>query len=110
MSDDPVQKVDSAQAWTDFCELLKKAGDIILRDGLARSSFDRAEGHRYLLRLLRAGSQSFGELTGPLHPVFRAMPELVKMGPTTPTTTTSGRGSPASTRIGSAAAGAASTT
>ena len=80
MSDDPASKVDSAQAWSEFCELLKKAGDTILRDGLARSSFDRAEGHRYLLRLLRAGSQSFGELTGPLHPVFRAMPELVKMG------------------------------
>ncbi len=81
MSDDPVQKVESAQAWIEFCELLKKAADTLLRDGLARSSFDRAEGHRYLLRLLRAGSQSFGELTDPLHPVFRAMPELVKMGP-----------------------------
>jgi len=80
VSDDPASKIDSAQAWSEFCELLKKAGDTILRDGLARSSFDRAEGHRYLLRLLRAGSQSFGEQMGPLYPVFRAMPELVKMG------------------------------
>jgi hypothetical protein len=80
VSDDPASKIDRAQAWTEFCDLLKKAGDTLLRDGLARSSFDSAEGHRYLLRLLRAGSQAFGEQTGPLHPVFRAMPELVKMG------------------------------
>jgi hypothetical protein len=80
VSDDPASKIDRAQAWTEFCDLLKKAGDTILREGLARSTFDRAEGHRYLLRLLRAGSQAFGEQTGPLHPVFRAMPELVKMG------------------------------
>ena len=44
MSDDPIQKVDSAQAWTEFCELLKKAGEVLLRDDLARSTFDRAEG------------------------------------------------------------------
>lgn len=81
MSDnDPIQKVDTAQAWSEFCDLLKKAGDTLLRPDLARSTFDRAEGHRYLLRLLRAGTQSFGERTGPQHPVFRAMPDLVKMG------------------------------
>ncbi len=80
MSDDPIAKVDSAEAWRDFCRLLEKAGQTLLRDDLARSSFDRAEGHRYLLRLLRAGAQSFGERLGPLHPTFRAMPELVKMG------------------------------
>jgi hypothetical protein len=80
MSSDPIEKVDTAQAWTEFCRQLEKAGSVLLRDGLARSTFDRAEGHRYLLRLLRAGSQAFGEATGPLHPVFRAMPALVKMG------------------------------
>ena len=80
MSDDNIAKVDSAEAWNDFCELLKKAGEVILRDDLAHSTFDRAEGHRYLGRLLRAGLQTFGENAGPLYPVFRAMPENVKMG------------------------------
>ena len=80
MSDDAIAKVDNAEAWNDFCDLLKKAGDVILRDDLARSTFDRAEGHRYLGRLLRAGLQSFCENQGPLYPVFRAMPEMVKMG------------------------------
>jgi len=80
MSDDPVQKVLSAQAWTEFCDLLKQAGDVVLRDDLATSAFDRAEGIRYLSRLLRAGLISFAEHTGSRHPAFRAMPELVKMG------------------------------
>ncbi|MBC8292723.1 MAG: DUF1214 domain-containing protein [Proteobacteria bacterium] len=73
-------KVDSGQAWTEFCQLLEKAGEVILRPDLARSTFDRAEGLRYLNRLLRAGSQTFAEQTGPKYPAFRAMPELVKMG------------------------------
>ena len=51
-----------------------------MRDELETSAFDRAEGLRYLGRLLRAGLTSFSENTGPEYPCFRAMPELVKMG------------------------------
>ena len=53
---------------------------MVLRDDLATSTFDRAEGLRYLTRLLRAGFVSFAEGTGPRHPRFRPMPDLVKMG------------------------------
>jgi hypothetical protein len=80
MPEDANAKVDSAQAWYDFCDLLKKAGEVILRDDLATSTFDRAEGHRYLGRLLRAGLQTYGENRGPEWPVFRTMPDMVKMG------------------------------
>lgn len=80
MTEEAIAKVENAEAWNEFCDLLKKAGDVILRDDLARSTFDKAEGHRYLGRLLRAGLQSFCENQGPLYPVFRAMPEMVKMG------------------------------
>ena len=80
MADDAVQKVVTAEGWTEFCELLKKAGDVVLRDELETSPFDRAEGLRYLTRLLRAGFVSFAENTGPEHPIFRTMPDLVKMG------------------------------
>jgi len=80
MSDSPVEKVVNAEAWSEFCELLKKAGDVILRDDLELSTFDRAEGLRYLSRLLRAGFTSFIENPGPRHPLFRPMPDLVKMG------------------------------
>ncbi len=80
MPDDPATQVDSAEAWTEFCDLLKQAGQVILRDDLETSTFDRAEGLRYLTRLLRAGFVSFAENVGPENPVFRTMPELVKMG------------------------------
>jgi len=77
---DPIEKIRTAEAWNEFCDLLKKAGEVIHREDLELSDFDRGEGHRYLSRLLRAGIQSFAENTGPLYPEFRAMPLLVKMG------------------------------
>lgn len=80
MSDDPVQKVDNAEAWNEFCDLLKKAGEVLLRPELEPSTFDRGEGLRYLSRLARAGLISFAEATGPEYPVFRTMPDMVKMG------------------------------
>ena len=78
--DDPIRKVDTAEAWEEFCELLKKAGAVLLRDELEPTTFDRGEGLRYLSRLVRAGLISFAEATGPTTPAFRTMPELVKMG------------------------------
>ena len=80
MTADSTEKVQNAEAWTEFCELLKKAGEVILREDLDTSLFDRGEGLRYLGRLLRAGLFSFMENPGPAHPVFRPMPEQVKMG------------------------------
>ena len=68
---DPIEKIRTAEAWNEFCELLKKAGEVLHREDLELSDFDRGEGHRYLSRLLRAGIQSFAENTGPLHPEFR---------------------------------------
>ncbi len=55
MTNDSTGKVMNAEAWNEFCDLLKKAGDVILRDELETSAFDRGEGMRYLGRLLRAG-------------------------------------------------------
>jgi hypothetical protein len=80
MSDEAVAKVVDGRAWLEFCELLRKAGDVIAREDLGTTPFDRAEGLRYLSRLLAAGFSSFVEATGPAHPVFRPLPEMVKMG------------------------------
>ncbi len=80
MSNDPLAKVDSAEAWSDFCDLLKKAGNVLLREDLETTTFDKGEGLRYLARLVRAGLLSFVENPGPLHPVFATMPSGVKMG------------------------------
>ena len=45
--------VPSGQAWTDFCRALEQAGEVILRDTAPDTPLDRAEGYRYLTRLLR---------------------------------------------------------
>jgi hypothetical protein len=52
VSDDPAGKIDGAQAWSEFCDLLKKAGDTILHPPRPVELRPR-EGHRYPLRLLR---------------------------------------------------------
>jgi hypothetical protein len=80
MSEEAVAKVVDGRAWLEFCDLLRKAGDVIAREDLGTTPFDRAEGLRYLSRLVAAGFSSFVEATGPAHPVFRPLPELVKMG------------------------------
>ena len=80
MSDDVTAKVDSAEAWNDFCDLLKKAGDVVRRKELETSTFDRGEGLRYLARLLQAGLDSFLENPGAEYPYFRRMAANVKMG------------------------------
>lgn len=80
MADDPIQKVQTAEAWADFCELLKKAGDVLLREELEPTLFDRGEGLRYLGRLVRAGLLSFCESGGPTTPIFRTLPQGVRMG------------------------------
>ena len=80
MSSSAIEKVQNAEAWSEFCDLLKKAGDVLLREDLETSVFDRGEGLRYLGRLLRAGLFSFMENPGPEYPIFRPMPDGVRMG------------------------------
>lgn len=79
-NDDPALKLASGETWNEFCDLLRKAGEVLHRADLAASTLELAEGHRYLGRLLRAGLMAFGERTGARFPVFRAMPDGVKMG------------------------------
>ena len=43
-------RLTTGEAWNDFCENLKRAGDQILASAPA-NDFDRAEGYRYLARL-----------------------------------------------------------
>ena len=78
--DDGAARVVDGRAWAEFCALLAKAGAVVAREDLDTTPFDRAEGLRYLTRLLRAGLTSFVETTGPEHPVFRPLPDMVKMG------------------------------
>jgi hypothetical protein len=50
-----VDRVASGRAWHEFCDALKRAGDQVLRPEAPADAFTRAEGYRYLSRLLRIG-------------------------------------------------------
>lgn len=83
--DSAVERIMSGVSWADFCDGLKRAGDVILREGSPADPFDRAEGFRYLSRLTRGAFESFIEFADPLVPVLhRTAHETVKMGADNP--------------------------
>ena len=85
MSSDAAERILDGRSWSDFCDSLKGAGEVILRDASPRDPFDRAEGFRYLSRLTRAALESFLEFADPLYPVLRRPAhETVKIGADNP--------------------------
>src|ERR1043166_2491044 len=64
--------VVSGQVWDEFCETLKRSGRQILRPEAPVSALDRAEGWRYLTRLLRIGLEMHMEFADPDFPGFFA--------------------------------------
>lgn len=78
-------RITTGKAWSDFCDELKAAGQVILSSGTPEDPLQRAEGFRYLSRLTRAGLEAFVEYNDPLFPEFRRMVhETVKMGADNP--------------------------
>ena len=67
---DAVQAVVSGQTWDEFCDTLKRAGQQVLRPEAPASELDRAEGWRYLTRLLRIGLEMHLECADPDFPAF----------------------------------------
>jgi hypothetical protein len=51
--DEKVERVLSGALWNEFCDRLKSAGETILRPEVPVDPLDRAEGYRYLTRILR---------------------------------------------------------
>ncbi len=70
---DQVSRVVSGKAWEDFCDALKDAGKQILRPEAPSTELDRAEGFRYLTRLLRLGLESKLEYADTDFPGFYAL-------------------------------------
>ena len=66
------QRVESGQTWDEFCDALKRAGAQILRPEAPADAMTRAEGWRYLTRLLRIGLEMHLEFADPDFPGFFA--------------------------------------
>lgn len=77
--------VVSGRAWDEFCETLKRAGHQVLRPEAPATPLDRAEGYRYLSRLLRLGLEMHLEFADPDFPGFFAPShETAKIGADNP--------------------------
>ena len=58
------ERITSGEAWSGFCDGLKSAGNTILSDSAPVDAIDRAEGFRYLTRLVRMGLDHHQERVG----------------------------------------------
>ena len=78
-------RVLDGRTWSEFCDALKQAGEVVLRPGSPGDVFDRAEGYRYLSRLARVAIESYVEFADPAAPVLRRPAhETVKIGADNP--------------------------
>lgn len=69
------------QTWNNFCDQLKNAGQVILRDKSPNSELDRAEGWRYLTRLTRLAFEQYLEHHDSCAPtLYRLSHETAKIG------------------------------
>ncbi len=76
---------DPATPWHAFCDRLKEAGEQILRPEAPQDPFNRAEGYRYLSRLLRAALEQEVECSDPQFPVlYQLSNETIKIGADNP--------------------------
>ena len=74
------EKVLSGVAWAEFCDALKEAGALVQDARAPADPLDRAEGYRFLMRLVRYGFESFLEYNDPLAPqLHRGSHETIKI-------------------------------
>jgi hypothetical protein len=82
---DSERRVSSGEAWAEFCDALKQAGEQIQRPDAPSDPFTRAEGYRYLSRLARAGLEWYLEFNDPAFPVlYVPSHETIKIGADNP--------------------------
>ena len=80
-----VERVVSGRVWADFCDALKRAGEVVLREASPDDPLDRAEGWRYLSRLTRLAleqSVESGDAEAPR--LYRLSHETAKIGADNP--------------------------
>jgi hypothetical protein len=71
------------QVWRDFCRALEQAGEVVLREKAPDTPLDRAEGYRYLTRLVREMLYSTVENADPDFPRLHEL-DRVKIGADNP--------------------------
>ena len=81
---DAAKDVATGAAWAAFCDGLKEAGEVVLRDPDRCSALDHAEGLRYLSRLTRGGIECFVENADARFPRLVGLPDQVKLGADNP--------------------------
>ena len=64
------ERLVSGEAWRDFCDRLKATGEGILQSGFPTAPGDRAEGFRWLTRLISHATQLEVEAGDPQFPFF----------------------------------------
>lgn len=78
-------KILDGTAWDEFCDALKEAGKVVHSEKAPQDAFNKAEGYRYLTRLLRGGLESYLEFSDPLFPQLRCgAHETIKLGADNP--------------------------
>lgn len=79
------EAVMTGAIWTQFCDLLKRAGEQVMRPEAPAGALERAEGFRYLSRLVRVALEMHVEFADPDFPGFIAPShETVKIGADNP--------------------------
>jgi len=66
-------EADPGKLWDEFCESLKRAGDVLRRPETPTDPQTLAEGYRFLMRMLRVGFENNLELADPAHPQLSPM-------------------------------------
>jgi hypothetical protein len=76
-----LDQLNNGALWHQFCDDLKQAGDVVLADSAAGDPLSRAEGYRYLTRLLRLSLEKNVEFANPDFPQFYSLShETAKIG------------------------------
>lgn len=73
--------VTSGEIWAQFVDAIRRAGEVVTAPGVPSSPMDRAEGYRYLTRLVNAALTMFVEFSDREYPEFgRLMDTSIKWG------------------------------
>ena len=80
-----IERILDGRTWDEFCDGLKRARQVLFRAQSPANAFDRAEGYRYLSRLIRLALEQFVENHDPLYPrFFQLSREDAKIGADNP--------------------------